>query len=68
VRCENNFFFRQISKLKAFIPVNLSSMNSNIGNNNSLVNNNQFRMEPINHQPVTTPFKGKGTVLGRIYF
>jgi membrane associated rhomboid family serine protease len=73
-RCENNFIFKSLSKFTGFVPIQSSSLNSGFGNyntqnnyqsNNTGANNtSNFRMDPADKTPVSTPFKGKGTVVG----
>lgn len=75
-KCENFFLFKRLSGMTGFISLNMCNSNSGFtaygnqgGNNNSRENQNRFVAEPSHsNQPVTTPFKGKGTVLGKLYF
>lgn len=67
-KCENIFIFKALSKLTSFVPLQSSTLNFSFNTSPTNRNNNntspQFKMEPTSNQPVSTPFKGKGTVVG----
>jgi membrane associated rhomboid family serine protease len=66
VKCENNFIFRSLSKFTGFVPIQATSNNFNSGNSfNNQGSSSDTRVERTNNQPVTTAFKGKGTVVGK---
>jgi membrane associated rhomboid family serine protease len=72
-KCENSFVFRCFSKMTGFVSLNMCNANNGFtawgqqgGNNNSGEGQGRYVAEPSHsNQPVTTPFKGKGTVVGK---
>lgn len=66
-RWENNFIFKKLSTWTGFIPLTVS--NSNASFTQYSPSNNQpasgIRMDPADKTPVSTPFKGKGTAVGK---
>ena len=74
-KCENSFIFKCFSKWTGFISFNMSNSNSGFTaygqnqNNGSRAAEDRNPPEPsYKNQPVTTPFKGKGTVVGKNNF
>jgi membrane associated rhomboid family serine protease len=69
-RCENNFLLKKFANFTGFVPISVSSSNASFSNYNQAQNVNasagtsNFRMEPADKTPVSTPFKGKGTAVG----
>jgi membrane associated rhomboid family serine protease len=70
-KCENSFLFRPFSRMTGFISLNMCNSNTGFtaygqgGNNTNIGDASRPADQPnYNNQPVTTPFKGKGTVLG----
>lgn len=79
MKLENNSILNKFTRLSGFVPLQTSAINmsfnapnsqntQNTQNNNQNNNSSNFRVESANTQPVTTPFKGKGTVVGKINF
>jgi membrane associated rhomboid family serine protease len=68
-RCEGFILFKQMAKLTGFVPLQ-QTLGSGVGtafNAPQQSNNNAgstFRVEQPVQAPVSTPFKGKGTVVG----
>ncbi len=71
-RCENNFVFRKLSLLNGFVVSNANNLSTGFTayRPNPNANSNQTNSQPAepgHNQPVTTPFKGKGFVVGKNY-
>jgi membrane associated rhomboid family serine protease len=71
-KCENSFLFKCFSNWTGFISLNMCNSNSGFTaygqnqNSNSAAAHSRYVPDPsYNNQPVTTPFKGKGTVVGK---
>jgi membrane associated rhomboid family serine protease len=63
-KCEESFIFRNLSNFSGFVPL----QSSNFNNNNSQNAGSTYKIEPADRTPVTTPFKGKGTIVGKFCF
>lgn len=75
LKCENSIVFKYLTTMTGFISLQVAGVSSgftvfrgqqNTNTNTSQQNNNSgFIVEdPSRKAPVTTPFKGKGTVVG----
>lgn len=67
LKAENTFIFKWISKFTGFVPFATTSSNAAFMTNNQQQSTPTFTVERP-QQPVTTPFKGKGTVVGKTFF
>ncbi len=71
-KCENSCIMRPFTKFDSFVKLSSVSsqlpgttFNSTRADNNTSSQQSNFTADPATKNPVSTPFKGKGTVLGK---